>query len=106
MELRNWIGVILIVIGTSVQISGFYDAPWLRIVGFVLIFIGVFTVGTQRYIAYKESKEYNYGPSSKNTSLPLMGDIFNTSGQRTGGRTDDWSSGNSSGGSDGSGGGD
>ncbi|MCV2884424.1 hypothetical protein OE749_06930 [Aestuariibacter sp. AA17] len=38
-------------------------------------------------------------------ALPIMGDIFNISGQRTGGRTDNsWS--NASSGSDGGGGGD
>jgi len=106
MELRNWIGIILIIIGSAFQVAGFYDALWAKILSIVLIVIGFFIFGTQRYIAHKESRDFNYGVSNKNTSLPLMGDIFNTSGQRTGGRTDDWSSGDSSGGGDGGGGGD
>lgn len=96
----------MITIGSSVQVAGFYDAVWLRIVGFVLIILGVFVFVTQRYIAYSEGREFRTGPSHKHTSLPLMGDIFNTSGQRTGGRTGDWSSGSGSSGSDGGGGGD
>ena len=106
MEFRNWIGIIMIVIGTSVKVAGFYDGPWLRVVGFVLIVLGVFIFVTQRYIAYSEYREFRTGPSNKNTSLPIMGDIFNVSGQRTGGRTEDWSSGSGSSGGDGGGGGD
>ena len=106
MEFRNWVGLIMIVIGTSVQVGGFYDAPWLRIVGFVFIVLGVFVFVTQRYIAFSEEREFRTGPSNKNTSLPIMGDIFNVSGQRTGGRTDDWSSGGGISGGDGGGGGD
>lgn len=104
MEFRNWIGIIMIVIGSSFQIAGFYDMTWLRIIGIVVIILGVFIFSTQRYIAYSEGREYNIGPSYKHTSLPLMGDIFNTSGQRTGGRTDDnYSDGGSSGGDGGGG---
>lgn len=106
MELRNWFGIILIVIGSSVQVAGFYDQTWLRIIGFVLIFIGFFIFITQRYISFKESQEYNYSPSQKNTSLPLIGDIFNISGQRTGGRKDDNFSSDSSGSNGDGGGGD
>ena len=105
MEIRNWIGIIMIVIGTSLKVYGYYAEPWINVVAFVIIFLGLIIFATQRYIARKESSEFNYGPSSKNTSLPLMGDIFNTSGQRTGGRTEDsWS--NDSSGGDGGGGGD
>lgn len=104
MELRNWIGIIMIILGSSVNVAGFYDATWLRVLGFVLIFLGVFIFATQRYIAYSEEREFRVGPSHKNTSLPLMGDIFNTSGQRTGGRTEDYSSGGGSSGGDGGGG--
>ncbi len=105
MEFRNWIGIIMIAIGTSVQVAGFYEPVWLRIVGFIFIVLGVFIFATQRYISYSENREFRVGPSHKHTSLPLMGDIFNTSGQRTGGRTEDWSSGNGSSGGDGGGGG-
>ncbi|TPV52218.1 hypothetical protein FJ444_21170 [Aestuariibacter sp. GS-14] len=104
MELRNWIGIIMIVLGTSLQVYGYYSETWVRVLAFIIILIGVFVFFTQRYIARKEAAEFNYGPSAKNTSLPLMGDIFNTSGQRTGGRTEDsWSS-DSSGGDGGGGG--
>ena len=92
MEFRNWIGLILIVAGVSVQAAGFYFAAWLSVISFILITLGVVVFATQRYIDYKESNEINFGPSNKNTSLPIMGDIFNSSGQRTGGRTEDWSS--------------
>ena len=105
MEIRNWIGIIMIVLGTSLQVYGYYSETWIRVISFILIILGVFVFATQRYIASKEASEFHYGPSNKNTSLPLMGDIFNTSGQRTGGRTDNsWS--NDSSGSDGGGGGD
>ncbi len=105
MEFRNWIGIIMIAIGTSVLVAGFYDTTWLRIVGFIFIVLGFFIFATQRCLAYSESREFRVGPSNKNTSLPIMGDIFNTSGQRTGGRTDDWSSGGGSSSGDGGGGG-
>lgn len=90
MEFRNWIGIILIVIGASLQVVSIYDTMIFRVVGFVLIVIGVAIFGTQRYIAYSERNQYNYGPSRKNTSLPIMGDIFNSTGQRTGGRKEEF----------------
>ena len=105
MEIRNWLGIILICIGSSLQVYGFYSETWVRVVSVIIIIFGIAVFATQRYIASKEASEFNYGPSGKNTSLPVMGDIFNTSGQRTGGRTEDsWSSDSSSG--DGGGGGD
>lgn len=104
MEFRNWIGIILIVIGTSLQVYGYYGETWVRVISFIIIVLGVAVFATQRYIASSENSEFNYGPSSKNTSLPLMGDIFNTSGQRTGGRTDSNYSNDNSSGSDGGGG--
>ncbi|GEA11105.1 hypothetical protein [Alteromonas sp. KUL49] len=98
MEFRNCIGIFIIVIGTSLQIYGFYAEGWVSVVSFIIIFLGLVIFGTQRYIARKESSEFNFGPSQKSTSLPIMGDIFNSSGQRTGGRTEDsWSSDSSGG---------
>ena len=97
MELRNWIGIILIIIGSSLQVAGYYSEPWLRVVSFIIIVIGVFIFATQRYLAYSERDHYA-GSSHKNTSLPLMGDIYNVSGQRTGGRTNDSSDGDGGGG--------
>ena len=103
MELRNWIGIIMIFIGSGLLVSGFYGEQWLLIISFILIFLGAFIFATQRYIARAESREFNYGPSNKNTSLPLMGDINNVSGQRTGGRQEEssFSSSMDSGGGDG-----
>ena len=81
-------------------ISLYYSWGYLRVrvVSFIIIVVGVMVFATQRYIASKETSEFNFGPSRKNTSLPIMGDIFNTSGNRTGGRSEDSWSGDSSGG--------
>ena len=110
MELRNWVGIILIVIGASLQVVSIYETMVFRVIGFVLIAIGAAIFGTQRYIAHSERNQYNYGPNRKNTSLPIIGDIFNSTGQRTGGRKEEFGDSNSgsSGSSDGggSGGGD
>ena len=103
MEIRNWVGIILIVLGSSLQIYGYYSETWVRVVSFIIIVVGVMVFATQRYIASKERSEFNFGPSRKNTSLPIMGDIFNTSGNRTGGRSEDSWSGDSSGGDGGGG---
>ena len=65
--------------------------------------LGVFIFAIQRYISHSESREFRSESEKRHISLSLMGDIFNTYGQRTGGRTDDWSSNNSSYGVDGEG---
>jgi hypothetical protein len=92
MELRNWIGLFILLIGVIIQPLGYLYAPWLKVVSFVLISIGTFVFIAQKYIDFKEEREFTIGSSHRNTSLPLFGDIFNFSGQRTGGRTEDWSS--------------
>jgi uncharacterized membrane protein YgcG len=86
MEFRNWIGIILVIIGTTLQVTSFYTGVWLTVISVLLITLGVFIFATQRYIAYTERDNYNYGTQNSRSSLPLIGDIFNLSGQRTGGR--------------------
>lgn len=89
MELRNWIGIVIILIGVVLQPVGFMFVFWVQILSFVLIAIGVIIFATQKFIEYKEEKEFN----SRGSSGPGMpGDIHEYSGWGSGGRSESWSS--------------
>jgi len=85
MEPRNWIGIILVIIGVIIQPVGWMYTFWLQILSFVLIFIGVFIFVTQKYLDYSVAREL----SGKGGS-GMPGDIHDSSGWGSGGRSDSW----------------
>ena len=99
MEARNWVGIVIILVGVVLQPVGFMFAFWVQCVSAVLIVIGVFIFVTQKYIERSEANEYE-SRSEKGHVLP--GDINENSGWGSGGRSESWSSSDSS---DGGGGG-
>ena len=79
-------------------------APWLTAASVVFIVVGVFIFMTQRYLDAEADREFgrgrNYSP------IPRLGDIFNYSGQQTGGRREESPFDHSDGGGGDGGGGD
>ncbi len=98
MEMRNWIGIIIILAGVIIQPVGWMFHFWLQILSFVLIFIGVVIFVTQKYIEKSEEREFSSGSGNRQA---MPGDIHDYSGWGEGGRSESWSS---SHGSDGGGG--
>jgi len=94
MEPRNWIGIVIILIGVILQPVGWIYLVWLQAVSFVLIAIGVFIFVTQKYIEHEEEKEFN----ARRRGSGMPGDVHDNSGWGSGGRSDSWSSGSSEGG--------
>ena len=88
MEPRNWIGIIIILLGVILQPVGWMFVFWVQILSFVLITIGVFIFVTQKYINYKEEKEF----VSRRSGSGMPGDIHENSGWGSGGRSESWSS--------------
>ena len=88
MEPKNWIGLLILVVGVILQPIGYIYIFWLQAVSFILIFIGVFILLIQRHIKVSEDKEFRsyFGGSG------MPGDIFGSNGWETGGRSDSWHS--------------
>lgn len=76
MEIRNWIGLILIVIGIALQPFGWIYYYPAQIISFVLIFVGCFIFVTQKYIEKKEEEANARYLSGRG----LSGDIADNSG--------------------------
>jgi len=89
MEARNWIGIIIILVGVILQPIGWMFVFWIQWLSFALIFIGVFIFATQRYIEKLEEREFNGGSSGGHVKL---GDVHDYSGWGEGGRSESWSS--------------
>ncbi|MDM8564894.1 hypothetical protein QUF74_04510 [Candidatus Halobeggiatoa sp. HSG11] len=101
MELRNWIGIIIALVGAILQPIGWMYVYWIHALSFILIFVGILIFATQKYIEKSEEKEFGTGAHRDN--CPRLGDVHGYSGWNDGGRIESWSSNN--GGSDGGGGG-
>ena len=95
MEARNYIGIIFVVIATTLIPIGWMFSPIITIIGFVLFVLGLVIFMTQRYIEKTEEAEFNR--SSKGGS-PMPTDIHDHSGWGSGGRSDGWSSSSDGGG--------
>ena len=96
MEARNYIGIVLVAIGTTIIPIGWMFSPILTVVGFLLFSLGVIIFMTQRYI--EKSEEAEFGSREKEQSGPGMpADIHDNSGWGSGGRSEGWSSSDSGG---------
>jgi hypothetical protein len=100
MEARHYIGIILIGIGTLLIPIGWMFYPIVTIIGWLAFILGLIIFMTQKVIEKMEDKEFGEGGKS-GTAVPT--DIHDYSGWGSGGRSEGWSSSQSSG-NDGGGG--
>ena len=56
MELRNWVGILIIIVGVFLQPFGWIYYYPAQIASFVFIFIGVGIFATQKYLDFKEEQ--------------------------------------------------
>ena len=94
MEARNYIGIVLVIIGTTLIPIGWMFSTTVTVIGFVLFVLGLIIFMTQRYI--EKSEEAEFGGSGKGGS-PMPADIHDHSGWGSGGRSEGWSSSSDSG---------
>lgn len=99
MEARNYIGLVIIIIGVGLQPVGWMYSWKAHVVSFVLIFIGVFIFATQKYLDYAFEKECR----ERERGRALPGDIEGHSGWDNGGKTTAFQNSSDFGGSDGGG---
>ena len=90
MELRNYIGLVLIVIGTSLMPVGWMYSQIIAFVGFLFLVLGAIIFYTQRAIRKEEAQELRYGSSQRGHDLPA--DIHGHSGWSRGGRSESYES--------------
>jgi membrane protein implicated in regulation of membrane protease activity len=86
---RNWIGLAILLIGVALQPIGWMYYYWIQILSFVLIFIGVNILITQKYLDKSVEREFTSG---KRSGHALPGDVHNNSGCGQGGRSESWTS--------------
>ncbi len=91
MELRNWIGIVIIVVGLILQPVGWMYTFWLQGLSFVLIVTGVFIFMTQKYFEKSAENEFGSGSGGKSGS-GMPGDIYGNNGWDKGGRSESWNS--------------
>ncbi|MBI3547228.1 MAG: hypothetical protein HY081_11660 [Gammaproteobacteria bacterium] len=89
MQPRNWIGLVIILVGVMLQPIGWMYIFWVQILSFMLIFIGVFIFATQKFLEKSVEKEL---ASERTSSRTMPGDIQDHSGWGEGGRSESWSS--------------
>ncbi len=100
MEVRHYIGIILVAIGTTLIPIGWMFYPILTIVGWVVFVIGVLIFLTQRVIKKMEDKEFG-GEGKFGSCVPT--DVHDHSGWGKGGRSEGWESSSDLGGDGGGG---
>ena len=96
MEARNYIGIVLVAIGTTIIPIGWMFSPILTLVGFLLFVLGLVIFMTQKYLQKSEEAEFgSYGKDRHGPCVPT--DIHDYSGWGSGGRSEGWSSSDSGG---------
>ena len=99
MELRNWIGLIMIFIGIGLQPVGWIYYYPAQIASFFFILIGCFVFATQKYLDKKEETENSRYIGKRS----LTGDTADNSGWGRGGQSHSYQTYNSDGGDSGGG---
>lgn len=85
MELRNYIGIVLIAVGTILFPIGWMFSRTIFVLGFLLFFIGVVVFMTKCYLNKAENEETGH---TKSKGVPT--DINEHSGWGHGGRNKNW----------------
>jgi len=87
MEPRNYIGIVLVAIGTSLIPIGWMYSPTTTLIGFIIFLLGLIIFMTQKYIEKIEDREFS---SSARSGQELPADINDHSGWGHGGRSTGW----------------
>ena len=88
MEARNYIGIVFVVIGTTLIPIGWMFSTIATVVGWIAFILGLIIFMTQRYI--EKSEEAEYGENRGGPVVPS--DIHDHSGWGSGGRSEGWKS--------------
>jgi len=89
MELRHYIGIFIIAIGTTLIPIGWMFSSTVTVIGFTLFLLGLVIFMTQSYIKKVEDAEFRRY-SKGGSAMPA--DIHDNSGWGNGGRSEGWSS--------------
>ncbi|MFC1772171.1 hypothetical protein ACFL3A_02315 [Pseudomonadota bacterium] len=88
MEARQYIGIVLVIIGTTLIPIGWMFSTITAVVGWVAFVLGLAIFITQRYI--EKTEEAEFGSGRGGSGIPT--DVHDHSGWGSGGRSESWKS--------------